>query len=367
MSKIPYSDAELKIAYERPGAMPGFPSTPEYSFPVSQREGVLAALNHEPIWEITGLEVSYFAPRLNPDNIARASVMDGSGSGLGVGGGLDIFGVDWEFVPSVGGSMVRPGGTPLLTDVNDWERVVKFPDVTKWDWETAKAENAELFKGGKFVSMWILNGFFERLISFMEFENAAFALVDEEQQDAVKALFNRLADFYIELIDVELKHFPQLDGFFVHDDWGSQRAPFFSPKIAEELLVPAMRKLTDYIHSRGKYAELHSCGHLLLQVPNMIAAGWDIWCPQMLNDTHKIYELYGDKIIIGVSPDVHSNDFGKISTETEAEQIAAADSFAKSFCKQDKPSFFNMYASMTLTPAYRSALYKASRLAYGRG
>jgi uroporphyrinogen-III decarboxylase len=213
--------------------------------------------------------------------------------------------------------------------------------------------------------MWQLNGFFERLISFMEFENAAYALIDEDQQDAVKALLDKLADFYITLFDESLKHFPQIDGFFVHDDWGSQRSPFFSPAIAKELIVPSMKKVTDYIHSRGRYAELHSCGHLLQQVPNIIEAGWDIWCPQMLNDTHKIYDLYGDKLVIGVAPNQLSSDMAKPESKTEAEEIAAAESYAERFCNPRKPVFYNMYAGMALSPAYRAALYKASRMRYG--
>lgn len=361
--KYPFSESELKISYEKPGVMPGYPPTLEYTYPVSQREGVIATIKREPIWLILGSEVSYFAPRLNPDNVARASVMDGSGM-LAATDGPDMFGVEWEFVPAVGGSMVRPG-KPMLTDANDWEWVIKFPDIGKWDWEGAKAENEKYLSKGKYNSMWQLNGFFERLISFMEFENAAYALVDEDQQDAVKALFDRLADFYISLFDESLRHFPQVDGFFIHDDWGSQRAPFFSPAIAEDMLVPAMKKVTDYIHSRGRYAELHSCGHLLLQVPNMIKAGWDIWCPQTLNDTHKIYELYGDKLIIGVAPGGPGSELALPEPKSDAEETEAAELYAKRFCRPDKPVFLNMYSSMSMSPIYRTALYKASRLSYG--
>ncbi len=361
--KYPFSESELTISYEKPGAMSGFPPTQEYTYPVSQRDGVVAALNREPIWMINYSEISYFAPRINPDNVARATVMEAGGM-LDPTDGPDMFGVEWEYIPSVGGSMVRPRN-PLLKAASDWERVIKFPDIGKWDWAGAKADNENHLSKGKFYSLWQVNGFFERLISFMEFENAAYALVDEDQKEAVKALFDRLADFYITLFDESLRYFPQISGFFIHDDWGSQRAPFFSPEIADEILVPAMKKVTDYIHSRGRYAELHSCGHLLLQVPNIIKAGWDIWCPQMLNDTHKIYELYGDKLVIGVAPGEPSGVFKMSKPGSDAEETAAAEAFAERFCNKDRPAFFNMYASMMMSPAYRSTLYKASRLRYG--
>jgi len=40
---------------------------------------------------------------------------------------IDFFGVDWVYVPSVGGSMPRPGVKPLLEDVNDWPEKIVFP------------------------------------------------------------------------------------------------------------------------------------------------------------------------------------------------------------------------------------------------
>ena len=41
-------------------------------------------------------------------------------------GGPDMFGIEWEYVPVAGGSMVRPG-TPLLEDANDWNQILKLP------------------------------------------------------------------------------------------------------------------------------------------------------------------------------------------------------------------------------------------------
>ena len=45
-----------------------------------------------------------------------------------------MFGVDWEYIPVAGGSMIRPG-KPLLKDANEWYEKVKFPDIESWDWE----------------------------------------------------------------------------------------------------------------------------------------------------------------------------------------------------------------------------------------
>jgi len=362
MSKYPFNESEMTVRYERPGMFPGAPGVQEFTFPVSQKEAVISLYRREPVWQITQSEINYFAPDILPDNVARASVMAAGGT-MAPTDGADMFGVEWEYVPAVGGCMVRPG-KPMLTDANDWERVIKFPDIGKYDWQKAKDDNKEYLSQDRFNFSIVLNGFFERLISFMEFENAAFALADEDQQDAVKALMDKLADFYIELFDKELEVFPQIDGFFIHDDWGSQRAPFFSPQVAREFIVPAMKRVTDYIHSRGRFAELHSCGLLEMQIPNIIKAGWDSWSPQLINDTHKYHELYGDKLIIGVSPDLPGASSNPFEPKTPERQTAEAEAYAAAFCKPDKPSVMNQYSGMMLAPEYRAALYRASRIGY---
>ncbi|MDR2530515.1 MAG: methyltransferase [Oscillospiraceae bacterium] len=353
-----FDPKELTVVSETPGFMGGA-GTPAYAFPVTMREGMRALYRREPIWQITGLESTMFSPRVNPDNIARAFVIDGTGRLDGSGGGPDMFGIEWEYVPQVGGSMVRPG-EPFLSDANEWKTKLKWPDIDKWDWEGARQANAEFLAGDKYVVCWFLNGWFERLISFMEFENAAFAMVDEDQVDAVKELFNALSDQYIKIFAKYLEYFPEIDGFCIHDDWGSQKETFFSPVLAGEVIVPAMRKVTDYLHAQGKFCELHSCGQALKQVPNFIAAGWDSWGGQLMNDTHKIYELYGDKILVGVTPTL----FNAAET-SESDQIAAAKEYAGKFCDPKKPSYLNAYGASVLTPAYRAALYQASRERYG--
>ena len=358
MSSIPKFDPqELTVVSESPSMM-GRPGVPIYKFPVSMKEGVFAAHSRKPIWQLTGVESQYFAPKVNPDNTARAFVMDGSGFGFGQGGGPDMFGIEWEYVQSAGGSMVRPG-KPYMEDANDWEDLIKFPDLATWDWAESEEINKNFLSDDRFNSCWQQNGFFERLISFMDFEGAAMAMLDEDQRDAVKALFMKLADLYIDLFDEYLKRYPKLDGFYVHDDWGSQKETFFSPELCAEVIVPAMRKLTDYIHSRGKSAELHSCGQILRQVPNMIDAGWDAWGGQAMNDTHKIYELYGQGILIGVIP----TPFDPNETSEDA-QRAAAKEYVDKFCDPKKPSIFNSYGAGSLTPAYRAELYKLSRERY---
>ena len=356
-----FDPKELEVARE----IPPNPMMPNgikiYSFPVTPKEGFIAMMNRKPIWQIGGMESRIFAPRLLPDNVARAFAPEEKPLDAATeGGGKDMFGVEWEYIAQVGGSMVRPG-KPFLEDANEWRDKLVWPDIEKWDWEnTAKNNNDTYLATENYNACWFQNGWYERLISFMDFEGAIVAMVDEDQTDAVKELFDKLSDLYIRIFDSFIDHFPKIDGFFIHDDWGSQKETFFSPKVAAEMIVPYMRKVTDHLHLRGKYCEFHSCGQLLKQIPNMIAAGWDSWSGQSMNDTHQIYDLYGDKIMIGVIPEVFDPE-----ALSEKEQRGKAKEYADKFCRPEKPSYLNGYGAY-ITPAFREELYIRSRENYSK-
>lgn len=352
---IPFDPKELDIIAMKPGFF-GM-QVPVYNYPVTLKEAVIATYQRKPIWQLTGMEQGFFTPKVYPDNVARAFVFDANHMPAEQGGGKDMFGIEWEYVPQAGGSMVRPG-KPFLSDANEWYDKVVWPDIDSWDWEGEAKKNEGYLSKDSFNMCSMLNGWFERLISFMDFEGAVMALFDEDQKDAVKGFFDKLTDLYIRLYDKMLTTFPDIDGFNVHDDWGSQKETFFSPAVAEEMLVPYMKRLNDFIHSKGKYSDFHCCGQNLKQVPNMIKAGWDSWSGQPMNDTAKAYELYGDQILIGVLAPTLAPD------ATEEEQRAAARAYADTYCRPDKPSVLN--GGFNLTQAFREELYKQSRINYAK-
>ena len=113
--------------------------------------------------------------------------------------------------------------------------------------------------------------------------------------------------------------------------------------------------MTEFIKGRGLIAELHSCGHCDAQIENMIAGGWQTWTPMAMNDTHALYEKYGDKIVIGVVADPVPAD------ATEEEQYEAGKAFAEKFCKPGKIASFSLYSPPVMTDAYAKGLYETSR------
>ena len=77
------------------------------------------------------------------------------------------------------------------------------------------------------------------------------AACDTNVRHAIGELFMALTDLYINIVDHYIEYYEHIDGFYVHDDWGAQLQPFFSVQTAKELIVPAMKKFTDHLHSRG--------------------------------------------------------------------------------------------------------------------
>ena len=194
----------------------------------------------------------------------------------------------------------------------------------------------------------------------MGFEDAAVALMDEDQEDALLELFDKTSDLYCKIVDKCCQYF-DIDGFLVHDDWGSQRAPFFSFAAGQKFIVPAMKKVVERIHSHGKVAELHSCGCNEMQIENYIAAGWDMWGPMaQINDTEKLFQQYGDQIIIGVNPEAYDKE-----NDSEEDIRAKAREFVEKHCKDPKKvCMINRYFSPYLQGVYAEELYKASREIY---
>lgn len=351
MSIPKFDEKELVVQRQFPDFF-GF-SISTYSYPISMREAVRALLRREPCWMLNGMYQSLFSPKLNPDNIARGQIFEQEKMEIADFGGKDMFGVEWEYIEQVGGSMVRPG-QPMFTDANDILGSLVWPDIDSWDWAGSAKANAAFLSPDNCNVMWFLNGWFERLISLMDFENAILAVFDEDQQDAVHAFFDKLSDLYIRILDKCIQHFPQLDGFCIHDDWGSQKASFFSPALAEEMIVPYMRRVTDFIHSKGKFCELHSCGHNVNQVENYIKAGWDIWQGQPMNDMGPVFDAYGDKIILGAFPE-------EFDVKDDAAARAAARNFVDRYMLPGKVAMLNYNDRSHWTPAFMEELYVYSR------
>jgi hypothetical protein len=145
--------------------------------------------------------------------------------------------------------MVRPG-LPFVPDLEHWEDDVVFPDIETWDWDGAAAEAAEMRNEGSIVKVVFFTGLFERLISFVGTTNALIGLVDEDAKPAIHRLFDRLCTLY-DSIFAKFKRYFHAEVIWFHDDWGSQRAPFFSLDTVNEMITPYLKRCVESAHRYG--------------------------------------------------------------------------------------------------------------------
>jgi hypothetical protein len=234
-----------------------------------------------------------FSPRMFPEYVARHMVIDGEGpceypTNHTYCSWFDLY---WDFVPVANGATVHPGN-PRLTSMSDWEQHLTLPDLDELDWEGCAAHNQEYCNdSNQLIQMVVLTGFWERLISLMDVENAAVALIDEEQADGVKRFMQKNAELLIGFVD-RMSDILPIDNVMIHDDWGHQNSAFFSLDTCREMILPYIRQLTDFIHKKGMTVEFHCCGKNIALVPAMVEMGVDIWNGQPINDFDTLAEQY---------------------------------------------------------------------------
>jgi hypothetical protein len=340
LNRVPFSEDELKIIGEYTAPFPGMPPIPKYNTPITPAENYEALIKGEkPLWLPGFNDISMRMADFLPDNIARTK------------GGVDFFGLEWIYVDVAGGATRKPG-KPHITDMNTWEERIKFPDLDDYPWETLKEKTNP--DDNRFPVVTILNGIFERLISFMDFAGAAMALIDEDQEEAILTFFDVQADFYCKLIDKYLEY-SDIRMLSFHDDWGSQRAPFFSPATVRKMILPSLKKVLTHARNEGLFVDMHSCGKNQMLAPIYIEAGVQSWSPQPMNDIDMLYEEYGKDLMLGVVPP-------KAVPEAREEEIDdSLEGFIQKYCHPDAHPV--TVFSLGVPPKQREAIYKSSRIA----
>lgn len=331
-----------------------------FKTPITAKENYFRNIYKQAVWQPMDGDLFIFSPNNIPDNVAAGLTSDATALPVESYGGKDMFGVEWEYVPEAGGAIEKPGRPHLLEDATEWKEKLTFPNVDSWDWEDAAKRNIPMLEEnkGSLIQIRILTGYFERLISFMGFENAAMAMIDSDQIDAVKELFEALTDLYIEIIDHYRTYYPGLiDEVCIHDDWGSQRTPLFSEAVVRDVIFPALSRLVAHIDECGYLAMLHSCGKIEPFVPYMIAAGFQSWEAQENNDLHMVYEKYGDKLNVTITVPPLPED-----ASDEMREQAMADAVQK-FCHTGKGCVF---CGWGLTVQDQENIYRMSREAFLR-
>ena len=211
----------------------------------------------------------------------------------------DWYGVHWTPVPNMG-QMVTETGTYLLTDLENWREQIKIPfdELEKYDWAAdAERQTANWDRVNQMGMIINLEGHFERLHSLMGFEEALMAFY--LNPDELDAFFAELTEYKIRCFNI-IKEYYNPDGIVYHDDWGTNKSMFFSSEHWRKHIKEPFRRIVDECHRLGMYFELHSCGHIMEVLDDVVNdIGIDsiqtLQYPQ--NDIKVVKDLYGEKLV----------------------------------------------------------------------
>ena len=132
---------------------------------------------------------------------------------------------------------------------------------------------------------------------FFEAFNGVFGI---ENQLLYMAMYpDELAELYARQAEWSIKfagHCIDAGADMIHisDDWGAQADLMFNPRLWWEIIYPNMKKVVDYVHSRGIFCSLHSDGCVRKVTDGIAELGLDLVHPWQ-ESAGMDYDLYLDK------------------------------------------------------------------------
>jgi len=272
---------------------------------ITSRERVIRALRFERpdraprhLWTLPGVpmfrgaELSALRDRF-PEDIAGPRVRYGqaehaSGTPNQVGAYTDEWGCVWEALePGVVGEVK---GAPL----DDWSALAHYrPPYEILDNADFSQVNASCAQSDKFILAGTTVRPFERM-QFIRgteklFVDLAYGTAELfTLRDMVHEFFTR---------ELELWAATDVDAISFMDDWGAQDRLLISPKTWREVYKPLYADYVAIIHSAGKFAFMHSDGHIEAIYPDLVEIGVDALNSQLFcMDIEALGQAYRGKI-----------------------------------------------------------------------
>lgn len=208
--------------------------------------------------------------------------------------GYDPFGVYWH-VDFLGG--VPDNRNFMFEDIGDWEKYVKIPDLDQIDFKAmAEEEEPTLDRNNKLITYYHACGPWERLASFMGFENASIALI--EDPESASKFCEKITDYHIDLAKRVIDAWG-IDVFVYFDDIATANGLFMSPDVWREIFKPQMQRVVDYVNSRGVIYEEHTCGKCESVIDDYVEMGVRMWqSAQIMNDLQGIMKKHRGKLCL---------------------------------------------------------------------
>ena len=272
---------------------------------MTSRERVTAALKHEKIdrvprdlWALPYImlfrndELEAVRNKF-PMDIGRAETSPGSSDTklqklARTGTYTDDWGSVWEIgEPGIIGEVKQPALT-------DWSGL----DTYQPPWNTISNRdlthvNRDCDTADLFMISPVSARPFERLQFIRGTENVFLDLAYDTRE--IRKLIEMIHEFYLE--DVRIWARSNVDAVFLMDDWGANRSLLIQPDMWREIFKPLYREYCEIIHDAGKFAFMHSDGHIEAIYGDLIEVGIDAINSQMFcMDIEGLAEHYKGKI-----------------------------------------------------------------------
>jgi uroporphyrinogen decarboxylase len=206
-----------------------------------------------------------FPPDIITIPVACSEPVPGGGNAHTVGSFVDSWGCTFENLQDgIIGQVKNP-------QLSDWSQAadLRLPrERLDFDEEVV----AEFCRG---TDQFVLSGTcprpFERL-QFLRGSEELYLDLNRPPRELLEFL-DRLHAFYLEELTLWAK--TDVDALSFMDDWGSQRSLLVAPELWRDIFKPLYADFIAIAHDHGKYAFMHSDGHITEIIPDLIEIGLD--------------------------------------------------------------------------------------------
>ncbi|MCL1803531.1 MAG: hypothetical protein FWG30_07820 [Eubacteriaceae bacterium] len=207
----------------------------------------------------------------------------------------DFWGASYIWEEGVIAGLPKPNAF-LIDDITKWSSFITRPEVPDLDWEAmAKAELDNIDREQVAVTCDLGMQPFQNAVALLGFTETLCALYEEPE--ALKEMLDYMATWWVEMIELEIKHWKP-DIVTMADDTAAKLAPFFSKEMYDEFFKPIYFKITAPARDRGILVDYHNCGKCESYVPSMVEFV-NYWNPcEMVNDMRAVKKEYGHQIAL---------------------------------------------------------------------
>lgn len=205
----------------------------------------------------------------------------------------DEWGTPWHH--AAGGVGATPAGCALA----DWDPLDDYlarrmPNPREPGRLDGAAAAINLHGGERYMVGMTHLLLFERLQALRGMENTLTDFYTDPE--CMDRLLGALTDYAVEIIR-GWAHMPNVDAFFLTDDWGTQQSLMISPELWRKFFAARYRRICDEAHRHGLDVIFHSCGNVMAIVGGLIDAGVDVVDPIQPDamDLKKLARDFGGK------------------------------------------------------------------------